>query len=294
MGQGGAGSPGSVPSFTPSHGQAGVGGSAGSASLGATAVGGAVGTAVSGGPPPTYHECQNLPDPDHPPASPCAATSQLQAYVDAKLRGGGTPGAAVGTVTGADSGGGGGGGPGTPGVRMRLSAAAAAAVQTAPQGQGHGHGQEQGGMQHPFGQGRMGAHGTAGHVLAGVQGGQRHACQEGAAESVAESVALAAVALGLTQGALLPLMEGARHLAMYRCSQAVQALSRLPKPQYNTAWVLSRVRVWNKLFLGHLPSREGGGVGLGWAWKGSVRKSTDVCAQVGRLSKIRLYTRGSI
>ena len=102
-------------------------------------------------------------------------------------------------------------------------------------------------MQHPFGQGRVGAHGTTGHGLAGAPGGQLRACQEDVAESVVGSVALAALALGLTQGALLPLMEGARHLAMYRCSQAVQALSRLPKPQYNTAWVLSRVGVGNNM-----------------------------------------------
>ncbi|EFJ42998.1 hypothetical protein VOLCADRAFT_66436 [Volvox carteri f. nagariensis] len=37
---------------------------------------------------------------------------------------------------------------------------------------------------------------------------------------------------------LAPLMEGVRHLAAYRCSEALAALSRLPMSQARTAWVM--------------------------------------------------------
>jgi len=40
---------------------------------------------------------------------------------------------------------------------------------------------------------------------------------------------------------LRPLAEGLRHLAMYRCEEAIMSLEQLPKSQYNTAYVLCAV-----------------------------------------------------
>lgn len=40
---------------------------------------------------------------------------------------------------------------------------------------------------------------------------------------------------------LTPLLEGYRHLCMYRCRQGLQSLQSLPHEQYHTGWVLCAV-----------------------------------------------------
>ncbi len=61
--------------------------------------------------------------------------------------------------------------------------------------------------------------------------------QSGAAAAAAAAAAMAESRAALLQ-LLAPLMEGVRHLAAYRCSEALASLSRLPLAQARTAWVM--------------------------------------------------------